>query len=141
LAAVAAVVAVVALPLKFAVIIFAIKLPDASRLTIASVVFALVASFASTAPAATFAAVWPPTSLTTVALCVPVTSPLKAPVKLVAVVAVAAVVAVVALPLKFAIMVFATKLPAPSRLTIASGVFALVASFASMVAAATFAAV
>jgi len=142
--AVAAVVAVVALPSKFAVIVFAIKLPALSLLTIASGVFALVASFASMVAAATFAAVCPPTSLTTVALCVPVTSPLNGPVKLVAIVAVVAVpadVAVVALPSKFAVIMFAIKLPDASRLTIASLVFALVASFASMVAAATFAAV
>ena len=54
---------------------------------------ALVALLASTVAAATFDALCPPTELTTVALCVPVTSPANDPEKLVA------VVAVVALPL------------------------------------------
>ena len=82
---------------------------------------ALVAAFAKTVAAATFAAVCPPTELTTVALCVPVTSPDNDPLKLVA------VVAVVALPLKFAVIVPAEKLPDASRATIALAVLALVA--------------
>ncbi len=102
------------------------KLPDASRLTIALAVLAAVAALASTVAAATLLAVCPPTVLTTVAPCVPVTSPLRDPEKLVA------VVAVVALPLKFAVIVPAEKLPEPSRATIALAVFALVAVVAEL---------
>lgn len=114
------------------------KPPDVLRLTIVLAVLALVAAFARTVAAATFAAVCPPTKLTTVAPCVPVTSPDKDPVKLVALVA---VVAVVALPFKFAVIVPAEKLPNASRLTIVLAVLELVAAFAAMVAVATSAAV
>jgi hypothetical protein len=99
----------------------AAKLPLASRLTIVLAVSRLVAAFASTVAAATFAADCPPTVLTTVALCVPVTSPDNDPEKLVA------VVAVVALPLKLAVIVPAEKLPDESRATMSFAVFALVA--------------
>ena len=99
----------------------AAKLPDASRLTIVLAVFRLVAALANTVAAATFAADCPPTKLTTVAPCVPVTSPSNEPEKLVA------VVAVVALPLKLAVIVEAEKFPDASRATIALTVFALVA--------------
>src|SRR5208283_2017174 len=51
------------------------KFPLPSRLTMVLTVFALVAALAAFAPDATFAAVTPPTVLTTVALCGPVTSP------------------------------------------------------------------
>src|SRR6266404_1116358 len=88
------------------------KPPVAVRFTIALAVLALVAALARTVAAATLAAVCPPTVLTTVAPCVPVTSPARDPLKLVA------VVAVVALPLKLAVMVPAAKLPEPSRTTI-----------------------
>src|SRR4029434_977283 len=97
------------------------KPPVAVRLTMVLAVFALVAALASTVAAATLAAVCPPTKLTTVAPCVPVTSPINDPLKLVA------VVAVVALPLKFAVIVPAAKLPDPSRKTMVFAVFALVA--------------
>jgi len=75
------VVAVVALPLSAAVIVPAEKLPEASRLTMVLAVLALVAALAAVVAEATFAAVCPPTVDTTVALCVPVTSPAKVPVK------------------------------------------------------------
>ena len=104
----------------------AAKLPDPSRLTIWFAVLALVALLASTVAAATFDALCPPTKLTTVALCVPVTSPDNDPEKLVA------VVAVVALPLKFAVMVPAEKLPDASRATMALAVLALVAVVAEL---------
>ena len=68
----------------------------------------------------------------------PVTSPVKDPLKLVAVVA---VVALVALPVRFAVIVPAEKLPDPSRRTIAFAVLVAVAVFANIVAAATLAAV
>jgi len=100
--------------------------PDAVRFTIALAVFALVAALASTVAAATFAADCPPTKLTTVALCVPVTSPDNEPEKLVA------VVAVVALPLKFAVIVPAEKFPEESRATIAFAVLVLVAVVAEL---------
>src|SRR5579863_496229 len=115
-----------ALPVKFAVIVVALKLPDASRLTIALFVSALVAALASTVPAATLAAVWPPTKLTTVALCVPVTSPASEPEKL------PALVAVVALPFKFAVIVPALKFPDASRNTMVLGLLALVAVVAEL---------
>ena len=57
LVALVAVVAVVALPFKLAVIVPAEKLPNPSRLTIVLAVFELVAAFASTVAAATLAAV------------------------------------------------------------------------------------
>jgi hypothetical protein len=84
------------------------KPPVAVRLTIALAVLALTAL------------------LTTVAPCVPVTSPDNEPEKLVA------VVAVVALPLKFAVIVPAEKLPDASRATMAFAVFALVAVVAEL---------
>src|SRR4029434_10474865 len=121
-------------------IVLAEKLPDASRFTIALAVFALVAALASTVAAAILAAVCPPTKLTTVAPCVPVTSPTNDPEKLVAVVAVVAIVALVALPLKFAVIVPAEKLPEASRLTIILALLKFGAVIASIVAAASLAA-
>ena len=59
----------------------ALKLPPPSRFTSVLAVFAGVAALARLAPAATPKAVTPPTVPTTVALCVPVTSPASAPVK------------------------------------------------------------
>jgi hypothetical protein len=59
-------VAVVAFPDKFAVMVPALKFPDASLFTIADAVFRFVAAFASTEPEATLAAVCPPTEDTTV---------------------------------------------------------------------------
>src|SRR5579863_1032770 len=104
---------------SFILISCAAKLPVLSRFTMAFAVLRFVAALAKTAPAATFAAVCPPTVLTTVALCVPVTSPVNEPEKLVA------VVAVVALPLKLAVMVPAEKLPDESRTTISLATLAL----------------
>src|SRR5579863_7563997 len=130
-----AVVAVVALPLKLAVMVPAEKLPDASRFTMALAALRFVAALARTAPAATFEAVCPPTVLTTVALCVPVTSPVSEPEKLVA------VVAVVALPLRLAVIVLAEKLPEASRFTIALALSRFVAALARTAPEATFAAV
>ena len=72
--------AVVALPVKFAVIVVAMKFPLASRLTIEPKALAAVAALARFAPAATFAAVTPLT-LATVATRLPasvVTSPDRA---------------------------------------------------------------
>ena len=76
-----------------------------------------------------------------VALWVPVTSPDKLPLKLVAEATFVAVVAVVALPESVAVIVPAVKLPLPSRFTMALAVFALVAALASTAPAATLAAV
>ena len=101
---------------------------------------ALVAALAALAPPATFAADCPPTLETTVAACVPVTSPASEPEKLLADAAVVALVAEVALPDKLAVIVPAEKLPEASRFTSALGVFALVAALAALAAPATLAA-
>src|SRR5271163_564644 len=79
---------------ELAVIAPAAKLPDPSRITMVPGVFVLVAEMAALAAPATFAADCPPTLETTVAPCVPTTSPESEPEKLLA------VVAVVALPFK-----------------------------------------
>ena len=73
-----------AFPVRFAVIVPAEKLPEASLLTIVEAVFAFVAAVVSFTLVATAEAVLVPTLLTTVAPCVPVTSPTKLPVKLAA---------------------------------------------------------
>ena len=119
LVVVVAVVALVALPFKAAVMVPAAKLPEASRLTMVLTVSALVAALAAVVAEATLAADWPPTVLTTVADCVPVTSPESDPLKLVA------VVAVVALPIRAAVIVPAEKLPLASRTTISLAMFEL----------------
>ena len=115
----------------------ALKLPEPSRLTIVDSVFVSVAVLAKLTPVATFAEVTPPTLATTVAPCVPVTSPTRGPVKLVAEVAVEAlpVRLPVTLPVKLAAMVPALKFPETSRLTIVDVVFASVAAFAANSAA------
>ena len=102
----------------------AAKLPVPSRNTSVLATAVFVAAATSTVAAATLAAVWPPTKLTTVAPCVPVTSPDNDPLKFVA------IVAVVALPLKLAVIVPALKFPDASRATIAFAVFPLVAEVA-----------
>src|ERR1035438_7475060 len=71
------------------VIVCAKKLPLLSRCTMRLAVLALVALLPAVAPEATLAPLTPPTAPTTVAPCVPVTSPLKLPVKFVAVPALA----------------------------------------------------
>jgi hypothetical protein len=125
-------VAVDALPLSEPVIVPAVKLPDASRFTIVEAVFRFVAALAEFAPDATLAADTPPTAETTVAACVPVTSPASEPLKLVA------VVAVEALPLSDPVIVPAVKLPEASRLTIVEAVFRFVAALAAFAPDATF---
>jgi hypothetical protein len=102
----------VELPLKLAVIVPAEKLPLPSLFTITPELFAEVALLAAIVAAFTDVAVDPPTFDTTVAACVPITSPDNEPLKFVA------VVAVVAFPDKLAVIVPAEKLPVPSRLTI-----------------------
>jgi hypothetical protein len=126
---VTAVVALVAFPDKVAVIVPAAKFPEASLRTIVEGVLSAVELFARPDPVATEEAVDPPTSETTVADCVPVTSPDREPVKL---------VELVALPMRVAVMVPAEKLPDESLDTIAFGVAALVAVVAEL---ATFPAV
>jgi hypothetical protein len=127
-----AAVAVDAVPVKFAVIVPAAKLPDASLFIIVDAVFASVAALAKIAPAATLAAAAPPTLDTCVAPCVPVTSPASEPVNDPAEVAVDAfpVRVPVTLPVKLAVIVPAVKLPEPSRLTIVDAVLTLVAALA-----------
>lgn len=121
LVAVVAVVALVALPVRLAVMVPAEKLPEESLLTIVEAVLVLTAAFASNSAECTSAAAEPPTDETTVAPWVPVTSPTKEPLKLVA------ELAVVALPDRLAVMVPAEKSPEESRFTIVSGVFSEVA--------------
>src|SRR5262245_23410708 len=95
----------------------ALKLPLASRLTIALAVFALAAALAAVAPLATSAAEAPPTVATVFVPDGPVTSPpstMRPPTPGI--------------------------LPLASRLTIVLGVFAVVAAFAALAPVATFAA-
>jgi hypothetical protein len=90
---------------------------------------------------AVLATVFPCSLPTTVALCVPVTSPESDPLKFVAVVAVVAdvaLVAVVALPLRLPVIVPAAKFPDASRFTIMLAVFVEVALLAACVPVATF---
>ena len=80
---------------------------------------------------AIFDALVPPMVLTTFALCVPLTSPLRFPLKLVEV---TAFVALEAFPFNVAVMMLAEKLPLISRETIEDDVdvlVALVAEFAT----------
>jgi hypothetical protein len=126
------------------VIVPAEKLPEESRFTIVLAVLLFVALFAAVVAVATLAAVWPPTLLTAVADCVPVTSPSSEPVKFVALFAVVALVALVAVdafPLSVAVIVPAAKLPEASRFTIVLPVLTFVALLAAAVAEAIFAAV
>lgn len=127
--------ALLAVTSALAVTVPAVKFPDASRRTIVEAVLLEVAALAKLAPEATLAAVTPPTEETTVADCVPVTSPAKLPEKLVA------EVAVVAFPDKLAVMVPALKFPDASLRTIVEAVLAEVAALARTVAAATLVAV
>src|ERR1043165_8035891 len=93
------------------------KLPAASRLTMVLGVGEEVAALAALAPRATLAAVTPPTLTTEVADCVPVTSPLSAPVKFAA----EPLTLPVTLPFRFPLMVPTVKLPLASRFTIVLG--------------------
>lgn len=128
----------VTLPVRLAVIIPALKFPEASRLTRVDTVLALTALFANVAALATLAALTPPTLATDVAPWVPVTSPLSVPVKLVAEVAVDAlpvklpVTLPVTLPVRLAVILPALKLPEASRFTIVEAVLALVAAAVSL---------
>ena len=88
------------LPLKLAaVMVEPEKLPEASRSTIVLAEDALVAALAARAPRPRWPPFCPPTLATTVAPCVPVTSPVSEPEKLLA------VAAVVALPPKLPVNV------------------------------------
>jgi hypothetical protein len=118
-------VAEVAFPAKLAVITLAEKLPFASLRTMRLAVAEAVAEFAALAPDATEDAERPPTEDTTVADWVPVTSPVKFPVKE------AAEFADVAFPDKFAVTTLAAKLPFESRITIRLGVLVEVEAFAN----------
>ena len=102
-----AVVAVEALPVKAAVIVPALKLPEASRATMVDAVFAFVA-FDVTVNVA--AADWLAVNVCEPDKPVPDTFIVKVPLF-----TFAAVVAVVALPLKAAVIVPALKLPDASR--------------------------
>ncbi len=69
-----------AVPVRAAVIVPAVKLPEPSRRTMALVVLAEVAAFAKTAPELTSAAVVPPT-VTTVASTEPGPSAVTSPAR------------------------------------------------------------
>jgi hypothetical protein len=120
--AVVADVAVEALPFRVAVIVPALKLPEASRATTLDTVFAEVASTAKVLAVE-------PLNVPSLVKYVPAVS--AAAVAL----AVVAVVAVVALPDKEAVIVPAEKLPEPSRTTTLLAVLAVSASTAHVVAA------
>lgn len=135
LAAVPAVVADVAFPLKLAVMVPAEKLPEASLRTTVEAELALVAELASETPEATLAADCPPTEETTVADWVPVTFPERDPEKL------TAKVALLAVPVKLAVTVPAEKLPDASLRTIVEAELEDAASLASLEPAATLEAV
>jgi len=122
------------------VIICVAKLPELSRLTMVLATSLAVAALAAVAPAAILAAETPLTDTTTVALCVPVTSPDRLPLKFVAVTALVALVAVLALPFNAAVIIFAAKLPAASRLTIVLTTLLAVAALAAVAPAAILAA-
>ena len=115
-----------------ALIVAPVKFPFTSRRTSVPGVLAATAAFARIAALARFAALTPPTFATTVAPCVPVTSPSKAPLKSTASSALKAVVAVAAFPSRFALIVPAEKSPLKFRRTIAPGVFALLALLPSV---------
>src|SRR5437868_2458017 len=115
--------------MRLAVIVPALKLPESSRLTMVFGMLLLVASCAATAPEAMVAADCPPTELTTVAFCVPVTSPASDPVKLIAE-EIDPVMLPVTLPIRFAVIVPALKFPAEFRATIVEEVLELVADVA-----------
>lgn len=129
--------AVAALPARLPMMVPAAKFPLASRLTRVLAVFAEVALLESVAPEAMLAAVRPPKLETTVADCVPVTSPIRLPVKLVEL---PAVVAVAALPFRVPVMIPAEKFPLASRATSVLAVFAAVELLARVAPAAIFAA-
>jgi hypothetical protein len=133
-----------AVPVKAAVIVPAVKLPEPSRATIALAVFAdvavvaelltfkaveIVASFVSTIAAD---ALMSASTITPAAIEVALPTDVTSPVKL------ALVVTVDALPVKEAVIVPALKFPDASRATIADAVFADVAVVAELL---TFAAV
>lgn len=118
------VVAVVALPLNAAVIVPALKLPEASRATMVEAVFALVAFDATVNVELPD---WLAVNVAEPDRPVPETAIVNVPL-----LTFAAVVAVVALPLSAAVMVPAEKLPEASRATMAEAVFALVAVVAAL---------
>jgi hypothetical protein len=127
-----------AVPVKAAVIVPAVKFPLASRATIALAVFAdvavvaelltfdaveIVASLVSTMPAD---ALMSASTITPAAIAVALPTEVTSPVKL------ALVVTVDALPVKEAVIVPALKFPDASRATMADAVFAFVAVVAEL---------
>ena len=114
----------VALPLNAAVIVPALKLPEASRATMVEAVFALVAFDATVNVELPD---WLAVNVAEPDRPVPETAIVNVPL-----LTFAAVVAVLALPLSAAVMVPAEKLPEASRATMAEAVFALVAVVAEL---------
>jgi hypothetical protein len=117
-------VAVEALPVKAAVIVPAVKFPEASRATMVEAVFALVALDVTVNVAAVD---WLAVKVCDPDKPVPDTAIVNVPL-----LTLAAVVAVVAFPLNAAVIVPAVKLPEASRATMAEAVFALVAVVAAL---------
>jgi hypothetical protein len=117
---------VVALPLKLAVMVPALKLPEASRATMVDPVFAFVAFDVTVKVALPD---WLAVNVCEPDRPVPDTFIVRVPL-----LTLAAVVAVVALPLKLAVIVPALKLPEASRATRVEAVFAFVALVASVTA-------
>ena len=114
----------VALPLSVAVIVPALKLPEASRATMVEPVFAFVAFDATVNVELPD---WLAVKVAEPDRPVPETAIDNVPL-----LTFAAVVAVVALPLSAAVMVPALKLPDASRATIAEAVLAAVAVVAAL---------
>jgi hypothetical protein len=115
---------VVALPLNAAVIVPALKLPEASRATSVETVFKLVALDATVNVELPD---WLAVKVAEPDRPVPETARVSVPL-----LTFAAVVAVLALPFNAAVMVPAEKLPEASRATIAFAVFKLVAVVAAL---------
>lgn len=113
-----------AVPFKAAVIVPALKLPEASRATIVEAVFAFVALDVTVKVAAED---WLAVKVCDPDKPVPDTFMVSVPL-----LTFAAVVAVLAFPFRLAVIVPAEKLPDPSRATMADAVFALVAVVAAL---------
>lgn len=123
--------ALVAFPTRAAVTTLASKFPSESLATILLGWRSLEASLAACAPEATDAALDPPTEETTVADCVPVTSPERGPENP------TAALALVAFPLRLADTTLAEKFPRESLATMRFAKLAAVAEFAAVAPEAT----
>ena len=122
-----------AVPVKAAVIVPAVKFPEASRATIADAVFALVAvvaellTFPAVAIVASLVSTMPAEALMSALTITPAAIEVELPTEVTSPVKLALVVTVEALPVRAAVIVPALKLPEASRATIVDAVFAFVA--------------